>query len=102
MSRMKVLMLCAATAVGAVAMALTVGLGTAGAHPVDPGAPGPGLLPGDLGLPGSPGSGLGVQPGMGFGAPGVGLLPGDPGPGPFPGIGVFPGPGAGLPGPGLI
>jgi hypothetical protein len=83
----KRLLHCIATTIGGSAIALTIGAGTAGAHPwIDPGAPGPG-----------------IAPGPGLGAPGVGILPGDPGPGgPLSGIGVFPGPGAGLPGPGLI
>ncbi|CAN5459819.1 hypothetical protein BH10ACT9_BH10ACT9_22120 [soil metagenome] len=116
MNALKTVLSCAATGIAAVAIALTAGVGMAAADPwIDPGAPGPGIvpgpgvgapgvgvLPGDPG-PGGPASGIGVFPGPGAGAPGVGLLPGDPGPGgPASGIGVFPGPGAGLPGPGRI
>lgn len=83
----KKLLRCAAAGITTGTVAFTIGVGVASADPwVDPGAPGPGILP---------------EPGVG--APGIGLLPGDPGPGgPLSGIGVFPGPGAGLPGPGLI
>lgn len=83
----KKLLLCSATTIATGTTAMTIGTGLAAAHPwIDPGAPGPGIVPGP-----------------GVGAPGVGILPGDPGPGgPASGIGIFPGPGAGLPGPGLI
>jgi hypothetical protein len=80
--------LTASTKIAAYAFAALPLFFTSGIANAEPYVPWPGV--------GGPGSGLGVQPGLGFGAPGIGFG------GPGSGLGVQPGLGFGAPGPGIL